>query len=346
MREEENERLTRYAGEVLDHIMTCDVRLNFETEKVSPALYKCAKEATNESLQNSLTMTAAKKIVEKVSPGDICFILTGWKAPYRLYGETDGHLGAVVLARAIAKACKAIPVLLAEDDVANSLIPLCRIAGLNVLDLKNAKATGSSVYIKGMPIGKKKSKEASENIFNELNPSCVISVERPAMNKKGVSHHNAGTSCSEDGIAYLDYIFKEAWQKGVLTIGIGDYGNELGLGKLQDTVKKYIKYGSMCLCPCQGGIAASDPAEVTVFSSTSNWGAFGIAAALAILKGDLNIFHSGKIECEMLKYCVVNGVIDAAYDYPSPTVDTISEEADFGIVELMRTVIRKTLRVK
>jgi len=345
MREEENERLTRYAGEKLDHIMTCDVRLNFKTEKVLPALYQRAREATNESSQNSITMTAAKKIIERVSPGDICIVLTGWKTPYRLYGETDGHLGAVVLARAIAKACKATPVLLAEDEIANSLIPLCRIAGLNVLDLQTAKATESSVYIKGMPIGKKESKEASENIFNELSPSCVISVERPGRNERGVHHYNRGESCS-DGIAYLDYIFEEAWRKGVLTIGIGDYGNELGLGKLQDTVKKYIKYGSMCLCPCQGGIAASDPAEVTVFSSTSNWGAFGIAAALAILRGDLNIFHSGEIECEMLKNCVINGVVDGASNYPTRSVDTISEEADVGVVELMRTVIQKTVRIK
>lgn len=344
MREKENERLIKYAGEKLDEIMTCDIRLNFETEKVLPALYKCAREATTEGSQNSITVTAARKIIERVKPGDICIILVGWKAPYRLNGETDGPLGAVIIARAIAKACKALPVLLAEDEIANALIPLCRIAGLNVLDLETAKITEHSVYIKGMPIGEKESKEASESIFKELNPSCIFSVERPGRNEKGVHHYSRGESCS-DGIAYLDYIFEEGWLKGVLTIGIGDYGNELGLGKIKNAVRKYIKHGSMCVCPCKGGIATYDLAEVTVVSATSNWGAFGIAAALAILKKDLDIFHNREIEREMLRICVINGIVDGALNYPMRSVDTISEEADVGVVELMRTVIRKSLRI-
>jgi hypothetical protein len=329
-------------GEILDYIMTTDLRIYFETEEVRSALYQSAREASSKGLGDPITTVAGKKIIDRVKQGDIFVVTTGWRAPYRPPGESDGPLGAVVLARAIAKACEATPVLLAEEEIAQSLVPLCKVAGLNVLDLESAKAFPSTVHIRSIPIGENESKKAIESIFPELNPSCVISVERPGRNEMGVHHYTRGVSCSE-GIAYLDYFLEEAWRRKVLTIGIGDLGNELGLGKIKETVGKYIKYGSKCLCPCGGGIAASDPAEVTVFSTVSNWGAYGIAAALAVLKEDLDVFHTGDIERQMLRTCIVHGVVDGALNIPSYTVDTIPGEADVGVVEMMRVVIQKSV---
>ncbi len=332
-------------GEILDHIMTTDLRIYFETEEVRSALYQSAREASTERLDDSITMVAANKIIERVTKGDIFVVTTGWRAPYRPPGESDGPLGAVILARAIATACEATPVLLAEEEIAQSLVPLCKVAGLNVLDLETAKVFPSTVHIRSIPIGENESKKALETIFSELNPSCVISVERPGRNEKGVHHYTRGVSCSE-GIAYMDYLLEEAWRRKVLTIGIGDLGNELGLGKIREAVGKYIKYGSKCICPCGGGIAASDPAEVTVFSTVSNWGAYGIAAALAVLKGNVDVFHTGDIERQMLKICITQGVVDGALNFPSYSVDTIPGEADVGVVEMMRVVIQKSLEKK
>lgn len=115
------------------------------------------------------------------------------------------------------------------------------------------------------------------------------------------------------------------------------------MGRIKKAVWENVKFGSKCLCPCGGGIAASDPAEVTVFSTVSNWGAYGIAAALAALKGDLSAFHNGDIERRMLRVCVLNGIADGALDVPSLSVDTIPEEADVGIVEMMRVIAQKSL---
>ena len=332
-------------GEILDGIMTTDTRLYFEREEICSALYKSAREATSGTSGEPVTVVGARKIAERVRRGDICCITTGWRTAYRPYGETDGPLGAVILARALDKACGATPVLLAEDDIAKNLVHVCRAAGLNVLDLEMAKGYDCSVNIKSVPIGQRESKEMIETLFSQLKPSCVISVERPGRNEKGVHHYTRGESCSE-GIAYLDYLFEEAWHHKVLTIGIGDLGNELGLGKLRETVCRYIKYGSRCLCPCGGGIAVSDPAEVTVFSTVSNWGAYGIAAALAVVREDLDIFHTGDIERRMLRACVMNGAVDGAFNTPTFSVDTIPEETLAGIVELMRVVAQKGLERK
>lgn len=330
------------AGEMLDRVMTTDLRLYFEKEDALSALFQSAKGASGQGTECPLSLIAAQTILGRVRPGDLFIVMTGWRTAYRPYGETDGPLGAVILARAIARACEATPILLAEDEITSRLAPLCHAAGLNVLDLETARAYKSSVHIRGVPIGETESRRATEGLLKELRPSCVVSVERPGRNEKGVHHYTRGLSCSE-GIAYLDYLFGEAWDEKILTVGIGDLGNELGLGKIKEAVRKYVTYGSKCLCPCGGGIAAADPAEITVFSTTSNWGAYGVAAALALLKGDLNIFHNGEIERRVLRASCLTGIVDGALNFPSLSVDTIPEEADAGIVEMMRVIVEKAL---
>lgn len=202
-----NEKLMR-AGEMLDRIMTTDMRLYFKTERICSALYQSAREVTSGDSGDPVTLVAAQKIMDRVKPGEIFLVMTGWRTSYRPQGETDGPLGAVILARAIAKTCGATPVLLAEEEIATSLIPLCRAAGLNVLDLETAKIFKSSAHIRSIPIGETESKKAIETILPELKPSCVITVERPGRNEKGVHHYTRGESASE-GIAFLDFLLKK-----------------------------------------------------------------------------------------------------------------------------------------
>ena len=341
MTPEVSARLKR-AGEMLDRIMTTDMRLYFE-EQVCAALYESARSASNGNSNEPLSLAAARRILSRVRPGDVFVVMTGWPTAYRPCGETDGPLGAVIVARAIAKACEATPVFLGEPDVASSLVPLCRVVGLNVLNLETAKAYRSSAHVRSVPIGDEPCRKVVDELVPELRPSCIVSVERPGRNGKGVHHYTRGVSASE-GIAHLDYLFAAAQQEQILTVGIGDLGNELGLGKIRDTVAKHVKLGAKCLCPCGGGIAAADPADVTIFSTTSNWGAYGVAAALAIMKGDATVFHSGEIERALLHAAREHGIVDGALDVPSLSVDTIPEDVDAGIVEMMGLLVRKALQ--
>ncbi len=333
---------TLRAGEMLDRIMTTDMRLYFE-EHVCRALCESARLATTGGSNGPLSLAAAQRIVTRVKPGSMVIVMTGWPTAYRPCGETDGPLGAVILARAIARACEATPVFLGEPAIVASLVPLCHVAGLNVLDLETAKAYKCSAHVRSVPIGDDPCRKAGEELLPEIHPSCVISVERPGRNERGVHHYTRGISVSE-GIARLDYLFASAHREHILTVGIGDLGNELGLGRIKETVAKHVKLGAKCLCPCGGGIAAADPADVTIFSTTSNWGAYGVAAALAILKGDATVFHSGDIERALLRAAREHGIADGALDVPSLSVDTIPEDADAGIVEMMGVIVLKALQ--
>lgn len=61
----------------------------------------------------------------------------------------------------------------------------------------------------------------------------------------------------------------------VITIGIGDRGNELGLGKVQDRVSHVMKNGSTLGCTIVS--------DRVIMAGVSNWGGFAIAAGLYLL---------------------------------------------------------------
>ena len=61
----------------------------------------------------------------------------------------------------------------------------------------------------------------------------------------------------------------------VFTVGIGDGGNELGMGRVAHQVKTGIPRGDV--------IAAATSADALIVAGVSNWGAYALAAATAIL---------------------------------------------------------------
>ena len=77
-------------------------------------------------------------------------------------------------------------------------------------------------------------------------------------------------------MAPLDELFllaQETTDGWVLTTGIGDGGNEVGMGKVLGAVHANITNGVTIGC--------ATPADFLVTSSVSNWGGYALAAALA-----------------------------------------------------------------
>ncbi len=63
----------------------------------------------------------------------------------------------------------------------------------------------------------------------------------------------------------------------VKTIGIGDGGNEIGMGKIAwDTIRRNIKQG--------GRIACRLATDHLIVAGVSNWGAYGLAAGARLLR--------------------------------------------------------------
>ena len=112
------------------------------------------------------------------------------------------------------------------------------------------------------------SDEACSAILEQYAPVGLIAVERCGKNVNGF-YENAGGNSIEDHTAPADRLFELT---SAPTIGIGDGGNEIGMGKLADVIAEKLQ-----LMPCR--IATDHLIAATV----SNWGAIALAGCLGKL---------------------------------------------------------------
>ncbi|NWT84254.1 GLUCM protein, partial [Lanius ludovicianus] len=104
----------------------------------------------------------------------------------------------------------------------------------------------------------------------------LIAIERAGMAADG-NYYNARKVNIKHLVDPIDELFLAAQTiPGVTTTGVGDGGNELGMGKVKDAVKKYIKNGDVIACDVE--------ADFTVVAGVSNWGGYAIACALSVLR--------------------------------------------------------------
>ncbi|XP_074681048.1 D-glutamate cyclase, mitochondrial isoform X2 [Strix aluco] len=103
----------------------------------------------------------------------------------------------------------------------------------------------------------------------------LIAIERAGMAADG-NYYNARKVNIKHLVDPIDELFLAAQTiPGVTATGVGDGGNELGMGKVKDAVKKHIKNGDVIACDVE--------ADFTIVAGVSNWGGYAIACALYIL---------------------------------------------------------------
>ncbi|NXS94960.1 GLUCM protein, partial [Jacana jacana] len=103
----------------------------------------------------------------------------------------------------------------------------------------------------------------------------LIAIEHAGMAADG-NYYNARKVNIKHLVDPIDELFLAAQTiPGVATTGVGDGGNELGMGKVKDAVKKHIKNGDVIACDVE--------ADFTIVAGVSNWGGYAIACALYIL---------------------------------------------------------------
>ena len=103
------------------------------------------------------------------------------------------------------------------------------------------------------------------------------------------------------------------------TIGIGDGANEIGMGSIPwEDLERRLTGEQAGHIPCR--IAT----DWNIIAGTSNWGAYALAAAVALLRGNMAAvapFDSRQQE-EVVKYMVVHGpAVDGVTRRQEPTVD-------------------------
>jgi D-glutamate cyclase len=300
-------------------------------------IYHSARDKTGKPL----TLDAAERLVEAVKPGDTVIFLTGFVIANFMRAETDGPVGAAALARALDIGLGAVPVLFTEELIREPMVKTCHAAGLSVCDLDEIRTggRGHKMAVQGFPIDHEEARKEAVKVVETLNPKAVIAIERPGWNVHRIHHSGGGFDISAI-TAKLDYIFLEAQKRGAVTIGIGDLGNEMGLGTIKDAIRRFIPHAEVCMCPCGGGIATDVSADVGIICNISNWGAYGVEACLAALTGEMEVMHDAATEREMIRACCRAGAIDPVSGLLRPYVDGDHEDIHACVIEMLRAIIK------
>ena len=340
---EQKEEIIKICDQI-DQLITLDL----EGRGVIKNLYKYARLKS----KYPLTLLAAGKMDERIKEGDVVFIATGCPDRQNIdpdIAETDGPPGAAVLARVINKGFNAIPFILIEENLIPAMSMVANAAGLRVLPPEEAMmaphyhASINAISVLPFPLDKEKAISVSKKLIRKYRPKGVIAIEKSGMNEKEVIHSCRGADTTKY-TAKIDLLMREANKKGILTIGIGDGGNEIGMGLIQDDIKKYIPFGDKCKCPCGSGIAPSTKTDFLITAAVSNWGAYGLGAGLAILKRNPDIFHNGEIERRVLEKAADAQFIDGISGYTEPGADGLSAHIHICFVEILKELITKSIK--
>ncbi len=182
------------------------------------------------------------------------FVTTGFYAGGA--GETDGPLGAWILIHVLEKL--GFSPILVTDKYTYYYFSGERVKCVRV-PLRNSQEHDKVVSM--------------ETILSRLNPVGMLSVERCGKNEDGDYTNMKGESI---GIhtAPIDELFELAGKYGIKTFGIGDGGNEIGMGNLSEEINRYLSIN-----PC---IVKTDH---LLIATVSNWAAYGLGRVLELLSG-------------------------------------------------------------
>ena len=222
--------------------------------------------------------------------------------------ETDGPPGAV----AIGKALQALGrrVVYVTDrytvDVMQGIV-------------------GRDVEVIDFPIvGHAESRSFAKELLERFQPSLLISTERCSLTSQGLYRNIHGVDISAYN-AKVDYLF----QQHLHSIGIGDGGNEIGMGNLVGVIPQM---------PSLPDDPAATRTTHLVIASVSNWGALGLVAAMSLVEGK-NLLPSLEEEAERLKQTVDLGAVDGVTQGQVYKVDSFTLEENGAVLSRLHKVV-------
>ena len=254
--------------------------------------------------------------------GKQVFLFTGFVVP-ELYpqGENDGPLGTIALSRALER-IGLLPTIWVDPQLLDSAMWL-------------GAELGIETPIRAIDL-------------NELGrcahrPAAAIAVEKPGQNEKNTMHTFDGIAIVSGSVP-IDCLFHEWAEAEILTIGIGDRGNEIGFGALRDEVARLRPETSSCRCGCGGGVVSSTPTQLLLPAAVSNWGAYGIAASLAVLANDEALPLDPDEETRLLQVAAVRGCIDGVQRRSGFGVDGISGRISVAVVRELQRIAQRAIK--
>ena len=237
----------------------------------------------------------------------VIFITTGFYVAG--HAETDGPPGALILCL-ILKKLGYIPVILTDK--------YCQ----NFFEKYDIKVIYMDIKLKN-----ENKIDFVKRTIEEYNPTGMISIERCGLNIQN-NYANMRNISINEYTAEIDLFFMIYYNK-IPTIGIGDGGNEIGMGNLEDIIKNNLN-----LIPCKIKV------DKLIISSVSNWGGYGLAAYLCKMTNNQQFFETvEKTVKEYIKFIVSLGSVDGIFHKNEEKVDGYDIDVELGIIRSLLKVI-------
>lgn len=232
-------------------------------------------------------------------------VLIGTGFPVLDTFETDGPVGAIGLYQ-LLKAVGADPVIVSGNPLYSQLQTEYRCYPLKVNQYD------------ALP-------DIAAAALAELKPQLVISIERPGFNAQQRYCNMRGEDISER-CASFDYFLTLA---ACPTIGIGDGGNEIGMGNL------YQQVSQLNIVP------AVTPCDELIVADVSNWAAWGIAAMVSVLRGEDLLKTADPLA--ILQYLSARGSVDGVTRLNTLTEDGLAHTEGEQLIADLKALIKSTV---
>ena len=229
-------------------------------------------------------------------------VLIGTGFPVLDTFETDGPVGAIGLYQLLQK-LGAKPVLVCGDPLYSALKADYQCFQIRVNQYNALPAI-------------------AEAALAELQPQLVISIERPGFNANKRYANMRGEDISER-CASFDYFLTQA---PCPTIGIGDGGNEIGMGNLLQAVSALNITPAVTEC------------DELIVADVSNWAAWGLAAMVSVLRGE-NLL-AGAEPLTILQYLSAKGSVDGVTRLNTLTEDGLAHTEGEILIKDLCTVLQ------
>lgn len=333
--------------EMLDKVMTLDMSLRNAIEK----LYKSSRNLTGEA---PLTYAAAKALIDETKPGDVVFFLTGLLVRSAFttdIAESDGPIGIATLIYTMQRALNITPVIVADKTMVQPLATVMRHVGYSRIPIDTvqgacapSKRPTRAYAIVTMSENAVVAITEAKELLNRFNPAAIISCERGGPNEFGIIHNSQGKDISY-GHCRSDLLFKTAFEDSgrTVTIGIGDGGNEVGMGNIHDDLYEWLPHGDVCCCGCGGGIIPETKCDVLVSSTVSNWGASALAAAIVIMTGKQEALAGIDVHRNAIEGTAAAGFIDSPTGEIATRIDGMDMPVHLAIAEEFAQIARSYL---
>ena len=234
----------------------------------------------------------------------VVMITTGFFILKSRTPETDGPPGAVAIGRALEALGR--HVLYVTDPVSAALMQGLTAAG-QVLTFPVVDPEASRTH--------------AQALLRQHRPALLVSIERCGRTAGGRYLNMRGLDVSSD-TAQIDFLFDGS----VPSVGVGDGGNEIGMGNVAEAV---AASGKLVSDPCVTRV------DRLVIASVSNWGGYGLVAALSSIVGR-NLLPDVEEERRLVERTAALGAVDGTTGEPDGKVDGFGPEVTAEILTDLR----------